>query len=150
MRRRCLTLQHLAANIAYYQSERIIDEAFSYDEVAAFLRGLKGEGVDLEDKGGTAPVDTTIAPAQTEDPNVSRPSTSGQPDRDGSATPRGLSSSRPGSRENEPSRYVRRKPGEANADVSRRRDAFRHRSARHAAGGADEEDLGTVMSTSLA
>jgi hypothetical protein len=40
-------LKHIADNISYYRRERIIDQVFSYGEVAAFIRGLKQEGVDL-------------------------------------------------------------------------------------------------------
>jgi len=42
-----MNLQHLASNISYYRRERIIDDTFSYGELAAFIRGLKTEGVNL-------------------------------------------------------------------------------------------------------
>ena len=44
-----MNLRHLADNMNYYRRERIIDEVFSYGEVAAFLRGLKEAGVDLNE-----------------------------------------------------------------------------------------------------
>lgn len=39
---------HVVNNIDYYRKERIVKLAFEYGEVAAFLRGLKAEGVDLD------------------------------------------------------------------------------------------------------
>lgn len=42
----------------------------------------------------------------------------------GSIADGGVSASRPGSAENEPSRYIRRKPGESQASIDRRRQAF--------------------------
>jgi len=44
-----MNLRHIADNMKYYRHERIIDEVFSYGEVAAFLRGLKEAGVDLNE-----------------------------------------------------------------------------------------------------
>lgn len=41
-------VRHLTENIAYYRREDIVDRMFSYGEVAAFLRGLKAAGFDLE------------------------------------------------------------------------------------------------------
>lgn len=41
--------QHIADNIAYYRREQIINRAFAYGEVAAFLRWLKSEGTDLQE-----------------------------------------------------------------------------------------------------
>ena len=43
-----MNVRHIADNIDYYRRERIVDEAFSYGEVAAFIRGLKQRGVDLQ------------------------------------------------------------------------------------------------------
>ncbi len=39
--------EHIGENINYYRREKIIDRAFAYGEVAAFLRALKVEGIDL-------------------------------------------------------------------------------------------------------
>ncbi|MFM2129037.1 MAG: hypothetical protein RL477_583 [Pseudomonadota bacterium] len=41
-------VRHLTDNIGYYRREEIIERMFSYGEVAAFLRGLKAAGFDLE------------------------------------------------------------------------------------------------------
>jgi hypothetical protein len=41
--------RHVAESIGHYRQERIIDRAFAYGEVAAFLRGLKAAGVDLRE-----------------------------------------------------------------------------------------------------
>lgn len=40
--------QHVAEQISYYRRERIVDRAFAYGEVAAFIRALKQAGVDLQ------------------------------------------------------------------------------------------------------
>jgi hypothetical protein len=42
-----MNVRHIADNIDYYRRERIINEIFSYGEAAAFIRGLKARGVDL-------------------------------------------------------------------------------------------------------
>lgn len=42
-------LVHIAKNIDYYRHEVLIDQTFSYGETAAFLRGLKAQGVDLDE-----------------------------------------------------------------------------------------------------
>jgi hypothetical protein len=42
-------LRHIAKNIDYYRREVLIDQTFSYGETAAFLRGLKAQGVDLDE-----------------------------------------------------------------------------------------------------
>lgn len=42
-------LRHIADNIEYYRHEALIGQTFSYGETAAFLRGLKAQGVDLDD-----------------------------------------------------------------------------------------------------
>lgn len=42
-------LRHIADNMDYYRHERIIERTFTYGETAAFLRGLKAQGVDLEE-----------------------------------------------------------------------------------------------------
>jgi hypothetical protein len=39
--------RHLQENISYYARERIVRIAFTYAEVAAFIRSLIGNGVDL-------------------------------------------------------------------------------------------------------
>lgn len=39
--------QHVAANVAYYRNEVIVDRMFNYGEAAAFLRGLRSRGFDL-------------------------------------------------------------------------------------------------------
>ena len=39
--------QHVAANVAYYRNEVIVDRMFDYGEAAAFLRGLRSRGFDL-------------------------------------------------------------------------------------------------------
>jgi hypothetical protein len=41
-------VRHLTENIGYYRREEIVERMFSYGEVAAFLRGLKAAGFDLD------------------------------------------------------------------------------------------------------
>jgi hypothetical protein len=40
--------KHVGENINYYRRERIVDRTFAYGEVAAFLRALKENGIDLQ------------------------------------------------------------------------------------------------------
>ncbi len=44
-----LNLRHIAENMSYYRREKLIEQTFSYGATAAFLRGLKAQGVDLEE-----------------------------------------------------------------------------------------------------
>jgi uncharacterized protein YraI len=65
--------KHLVENIGYYRKEKIVERAFEYGEVAAFLRGLKDEGIDLTSLAGTieSAVGAPPSPAAADgDPNV--------------------------------------------------------------------------------
>jgi uncharacterized protein YraI len=53
--------RHLADNISYYRGERIVGLAFQYGEVAALLRGLKADGVDLNALAGS--IESVLGPA---------------------------------------------------------------------------------------
>lgn len=44
-----MNLRHVAENMAYYRREKLIEQTFSYGATAAFLRGLKAQGVDLSE-----------------------------------------------------------------------------------------------------
>ena len=62
--------RHLIDNVAYYRREKIIQQAFAYGEVAAFLRGLKASKVDLlrvaraiETSTGIAAMAASVSPS---------------------------------------------------------------------------------------
>jgi hypothetical protein len=42
-----MNLRHVAENMSYYRREKLIEQTFAYGATAAFLRGLKVQGVDL-------------------------------------------------------------------------------------------------------
>ena len=42
-----MNLRHVAENMPYYRREKLVEQTFAYGATAAFLRGLKAQGVDL-------------------------------------------------------------------------------------------------------
>ncbi len=67
--------RHLANHFDYYRKERIVELASQYGEVAALLRGLKADGVDLN--ALAASIESAVGPApppsiaiSSADPNV--------------------------------------------------------------------------------
>jgi hypothetical protein len=53
-----MNLRHIAENMSYYRREKLIDQVFSYGATAAFLRGLKAQGVDLAELADAIAADT--------------------------------------------------------------------------------------------